>query len=321
MANEIAKIDAKAVAKFGMDIGIPLTESEIGVVNNAIASDLNTDELKLFIHECKRRGVHPLDKQIFPIKRAGKVSFQTGIDYLRSESESAGDYDGMDEPVFGPDLGTADMKYPEWAKVTVYRLVNGRRIAFTGTTRWKELCPPPSNDFMWKKMPYHMLSKTAEAMARRLAWPKKLGGLYVPEELDKTRAEDAGVMELTVEESVEAAAPVPEPEVAEPGVKEQLSKLLSRYSKDDKDIFMKTLKEISLHGKKYITDINTATEADCAEALGNLKRRMNRESNLPEDCTRRAENCDHSSFVSEGEATRTLCGDKHCKFPPANLFK
>jgi hypothetical protein len=36
---------------------------------------------------------------------------------------------------------------------------------------------------MWDKMPRHMLAKCAEALTRRMAWPKKLAELYTPEEM------------------------------------------------------------------------------------------------------------------------------------------
>ena len=38
---------------------------------------------------------------------------------------------------------------------------------------------------MWKKMPNVMLGKCAEAQALRKAFPKVLGGVYAPEEMDQ----------------------------------------------------------------------------------------------------------------------------------------
>jgi RecT family len=38
---------------------------------------------------------------------------------------------------------------------------------------------------MWQKMPHLMLSKTAEALALRCAFPAELAGVYVVEELEQ----------------------------------------------------------------------------------------------------------------------------------------
>jgi hypothetical protein len=73
------------------------------------------------------------------------------------------------------------------ARVTVYRLVQGQRGAFSATARWTEY--KPDEDFMWKKMPHVMLAKCAEALALRKAFPKQLAGLYVKEEMEQAGAD------------------------------------------------------------------------------------------------------------------------------------
>lgn len=170
---------------------VDITSEQIQLIKNILAPNATDDELQLFIYECKRRGVHPLDRLIYFVKRKGKdgekdkITFQTSIDYLRMESENSGDYGGIDEAIYGTEIGG----FPEWAKVTVYKFINGEKVGFTGTARWKEFYPGETLGFMWRKMPYHMMAKCAEALARRLAWPKKLQCLYTPEEMQQADAE------------------------------------------------------------------------------------------------------------------------------------
>lgn len=163
---------------------IMVTPEQKNLVKSIIFPGCNDNELALFLFECARRGVHPLDRVIFPISRndtasgTKKITFQCGIDFFRSEAADTGEYNGQDEPTFGPENKDS---YPEFATVNVYKKGIDRPI--TGTARWSEFYPGDKVGFMWKKMPYHMLSKCAEVLALRKAFPKRLSGLYIPEEM------------------------------------------------------------------------------------------------------------------------------------------
>jgi hypothetical protein len=90
---------------------------------------------------------------------------------------------GSDDAVFVE----GDGKYPVSATVQVYRMYgNGHIGTFAATARWNEYCP--DNAPMWRKMPYTMLAKCAEALALRKAFPQELAGLYAKEELDQADA-------------------------------------------------------------------------------------------------------------------------------------
>lgn len=178
--NDIVTTEERALT-LGMDRQIVVTPEQMITIKNAIFPEATDDELKLFIYHCQRKGTHPMDKMIHPIKRGGKVAFQASIDYLRSESESAGDYRGMKQPIFEFDQNDR----LESATVTVIREINGHEVEFTATAYWSEYYPGEKLGFMWDKMPRHMLAKCAEALARRQAWPKKLADLYTPEEMQQ----------------------------------------------------------------------------------------------------------------------------------------
>ena len=137
-------------------------------------------DLLMFLHKCNAAGVHPLDQKIFPMKYKDKLTFVSSIDYQRSKAESSQKYDGQDEPEYDDETMSAD--HPEWCKVKVYKKDITR--PFVGTAKWSEFFPQQeSKQFMWKKMPYIMLSKCAEAQALRRAFPDELNKIYVEEEM------------------------------------------------------------------------------------------------------------------------------------------
>jgi phage recombination protein Bet len=154
----------------------------VATIRKTVFLKAEESELALFFHNCRRLGVHPLDGLIHPVKRNSndgeRVSFQTSIDYFRSAADETGEYDGQDEPEFGPDNNDG---YPEWASVKVYR--KGIDRPFVGTARWKEYYPGDKLGFMWRKMPHNQLAKCAEALAFRKAFPQKLHGLYTDDEM------------------------------------------------------------------------------------------------------------------------------------------
>jgi len=156
-----------------------VTEEQLELITRTIAKDATVDELKLYLHDCARQHVHPLDKLIHFTKRNGKYTPITSIDFFRIRAAETGECVGSDDATF---TGTPSTPAFE-AHVTVYRLVQGQRAPFTATARWTEY--KPDQDFMWKRMPHLMLAKCAEALALRKAFPKQLSGLYVKEEMEQ----------------------------------------------------------------------------------------------------------------------------------------
>lgn len=156
---------------------IQVSGEDIQTLRATIAHDLNDSEFKLFLFECARRGTHPMSRLIHPVKRQGKVTFQSSIDYLRARAESSGKYDGQDAPVYEGTLGRPDFR----ATVTVYRKGLSRGIA--ATAFFDEYRPGEGQDFMWKKMPHVMIGKCAEALALRKGFPEELQGLYTHDEM------------------------------------------------------------------------------------------------------------------------------------------
>ena len=80
------------------------------------------------------------------------------------------------------------MEQPITATATVYKIVGGVRVSFSATAIWDAYCPQGNESFMWKKMPYLMLGKCAEALALRKAFPNDLSGVYTDDEMAQADA-------------------------------------------------------------------------------------------------------------------------------------
>lgn len=167
-------------------------------VQSVLAPDLTGEELRLFAMVANRSGLDPFAKQIYAVKRKGRVTFQTGIDGYRSIAARTGMYDGQDEPEYGPVCQCGDGRpdgHPEHATVRVYRKGVSRAIA--ATAFWHEYKPEAGDngkgDLMWTRMPRVMIAKVAEALALRKAFP------YDPE-----RREGIGADVYTADEMAQA---------------------------------------------------------------------------------------------------------------------
>lgn len=150
---------------------------KLELIKKTVAKGATDLELELFLHACKRTGLDPLMKQIYCIKRGDKMAMQTGIDGYRLIADRTGKYAGSDEPQYL----IAEDGWPEVASVTVTKMVDGVPCKFSASARWKEYCQESSP--MWKKMPFLMLGKCAEALALRKAFPAELSGVYTHEEM------------------------------------------------------------------------------------------------------------------------------------------
>src|SRR3990167_1661184 len=163
-------------------------------------ANLTESELQLFAMVASHTGLDPFTRQIYAIKRGGKVTHQTGIDGYRSTAERTREYAGSDEATFEAcDCQNADSPpgHPKVARVVVHRLLpNGHMVDQTGIARWHELKPAHTKgqfaneylDAMWWRMPFNQLAKCAEANGLRIAFPRVLGGVYIEDEMQQADA-------------------------------------------------------------------------------------------------------------------------------------
>lgn len=174
-----------------------LGNDKLELIKKTVAKGATDLELELFLHACKRTGLDPLMKQIYAIKRRDRASggevmaIQTGIDGYRLIADRTGHYAGSDEPQYV----IAEDGWPDVASVTVYKMIGGQRCPFSASARWKEYAQDTSP--MWKKMPFLMLGKCAEALALRKAFPAELSGVYTHEEMMQADTESKVVYDTT----------------------------------------------------------------------------------------------------------------------------
>jgi len=159
------------------------TPEQRQLISSTIAPNCTSDELKLFAYACQRTGLDPFSRQVYAIKRSGKMSIQVGIDGLRAVAERTGQLDGSSTEWCGDDGIWADVwlgsKPPAAAKTTIWR--KGSSHPFVGTALFRDY---NANQGLWSKMAAAMIAKCSEALALRKAFPA-CAGLYTVDEMEQ----------------------------------------------------------------------------------------------------------------------------------------
>ena len=160
------------------------TPDQTQLISTTIAPGCSNDELRLFAYACQRTGLDPFSKQIYAIKRGGKMTIQAGIDGLRSIAERTGQLDGSETHWCGDDGVWTDVwlssKPPAAAKTILHR--KGASHPFVGVARFADY---NAGQGLWSKMPAAMIAKCSEALALRKAFPADLSGVYSTDEMDQ----------------------------------------------------------------------------------------------------------------------------------------
>src|SRR3990167_10086115 len=152
-----------------------LTRNQLELIKRTVARGASDDELRLFVQVCKGANLNPFLRQVHLVPRwdsklgAEVRAIQVGIDGFRAVAESSGVYAGNDDPIYdgektiehGKEKKTK-LTVPLKSTVTVYKLMEGQRMAFTATARWDEYYPGNKMGFQWHIRPHLMLGKCAE---------------------------------------------------------------------------------------------------------------------------------------------------------------
>lgn len=177
------------------------------------------EQLRLFVYQAKKAGLDPLTNQIHLLKRSRwnkqakkwepSWSIQTGIDGFRA----AADRTGMYAPGKAPEITERNGKIFA-ATAYVMKKVGDRWFEVSAVAYWNEYVQTDSKGNpvrMWEKMPRNQLSKCAEALALRKAFPAELSGIYTEDEMSQ-----ADSAELHPPAEAPKTAPAPEPETGQP---------------------------------------------------------------------------------------------------------
>lgn len=152
---------------------------QIELIKNSICKGASHEELQFFLMACQRSGLDPFAKQIYSVPRGNQRTIQTSIDGFRLIADRTGKYAPGREPTFSYD------KNGNLEAATSYVMKQTR----DGT--WHEVSANAHfNEYnagspLWKKMPRCMLSKCAESLALRKAFPAEMSGIYGQEEMDQ----------------------------------------------------------------------------------------------------------------------------------------
>lgn len=185
----------------------PLIEERYGIdksswkalVESVFPTASSVDSVVLALSYCRARKLDVFKRvvHIVPIwdKHRGCMvdTIWPGIGELRTTAFRTGEYAGRKGTEFGPDItqkvGKIELTFPEWAQVTVCRMIRGTVVEFAGPrVYWLETYATAArNDEtpneMWRTRVRGQIDKCAEAAALRAAFPEEIGSEYIPEEV------------------------------------------------------------------------------------------------------------------------------------------
>lgn len=183
------------------------------------------ESIVLALEYCRARNLDPFKRpvNIVPMyNKSLKRDVETvwpGINEVQVTASRTGKYAGMDSPQWGGDITKRfistipnyknedgnwekdkkieiDVTFPEWCSVTVYRMVDGQKCAFTEPVYWQEAYARVGKsdvpNHMWAKRPRGQLLKVAKAFSLRAAFPEE--GEYTAEEMEGREIEHGGVV-------------------------------------------------------------------------------------------------------------------------------
>lgn len=205
------------------------------LIDSVFPSAKTPDGVILALSYCQARGLDVFKRPVHVVpmwSSALKRSVETvwpGIAEVRTTAMRTGEYAGIAPVEYGPTIAktftgsvrdrndrettkTVEVSFPEWAQVSVFRIIGGHRVEFAGPkVYWLETYSTASprselpND-RWVRAPFGQIEKCAEAAALRRAFPEE-ASTYTAEEMeDKVIEGGAPAAAVAAEEAVASKA-------------------------------------------------------------------------------------------------------------------
>jgi len=188
------------------------------LLTNTVAQGATHAEFAMFREICRATGLNPFKREIWFIKTERKCQIMTGVNGFYEVANKHPMYDGI-EIEYGNEIeakagGNRTVVTFDWIEAKVYRKDRSRPQTFRAFWREyaQELVTKNGNFSNWAKMPSVMLSKCAESMALRKAFPQELNGLYTAEEMPREFGQH-NALPLRQVSDLELGEPQAEPQV------------------------------------------------------------------------------------------------------------
>ena len=198
-----------AIAKTGSTALAVMPDDElIDVLRSSLYPGASENSIKLVLGYCKAAGLDPMQKPVHIVPMWDSKAKQMrdvimpGVGLYRTQAARTGNFVGQTEPEFGPMvtavLSGVEVTYPDWARVTVKRLVHGMVAEFSAVEYWvenyavkggqeKSIAP----NSMWFKRPRGQIAKCAAAQALRMAFPESTGSQPTADEMEGKSLNDS----------------------------------------------------------------------------------------------------------------------------------
>lgn len=183
-----------------------MTQADVQSLRSALKNSLypgaRDESVDMVLAYCRAARLDPMTKPVHIVPMSVKVAkdkwewrdvVMPGIELYRTKAHSTDEYAGQDEVEYGPTKtgkwGDITIEYPEWARVTVYRMKGGVKTAYSAKVFWAESYATAGKDSsapnaMWQKRPFGQIEKCAEALALRKAFPEAVGAHQTAEEME-----------------------------------------------------------------------------------------------------------------------------------------
>lgn len=194
-----SNLSATAIAN-ALPFTAKYNDAQLTLIRATCAPRAGDIDFAMFMCTADRLGLDPFANQIWLAsrwdERSQRETFHplVKIDGFRSIADRTGECDGQDGPYWcGNDGVWKDVwlhtHSPTAAKVIVYR--KGQTHGYVGIATFESYAPMSKDgvlDPVWARLPDALLSKCAEALALRKAFPMQLGGIYTPDEMKQANS-------------------------------------------------------------------------------------------------------------------------------------